>query len=92
MSGRGCIKAQCKTWGERREDREEEGRGRAFQVWEMDLGLEALDEFLSNHLQEGRAEFESNIQLWYVGFWHAEKMGLETLQSHLVNAHVFLPG
>lgn len=45
----------------------------------MDLGLEALDEFLSNHLQEGRAKFESNIKLWYVGFWHAEQMGPERL-------------
>lgn len=26
------------------EDGEEDGRGRAFQVWEMDLGLESLDE------------------------------------------------
>lgn len=56
----------------------------------MDLGLEALNEsLLLNHLQEDGPKFESNIQLWHVGFWHAEQMGPERLFRAIWSLPVF---
>lgn len=44
---------------------------------------------LSKHLQEDKAKFESNIQLWHVGFWHAEQMGPEQLFRAIWTMPVF---